>query len=279
MGLNEDQAEILEELDVGEAVMKVKGKWDEPFLVKVDPVELSNVSDREVREHSKNFLKEMEEYVVPREKKTSERKSKKEKSEEVTKQEHLLLENIARFPYLSISERKEKLGWGNSRLSNMRKKLRSKGYIRKKRLKKPEGGRGSTLTILEATGKARKYLKEQGIKTKYIGRGGAVHSYYMQWFLDNLKRKSVDVSYETDIGGISVDLFIVKRSGKTQAIEIEVSSSENTLNKLKKLLEMVDRVLIVSDKKVLVDDFKQGIEEMNIAQDRVSIKKIQDIEF
>lgn len=83
MGLNEDQAEILEKLEVGQAVMKVKGKWDEPFLVKINPIELENVSDQEVRQHSRVFLREMEEHVVPREKKTKEKVSGEEKTEKM----------------------------------------------------------------------------------------------------------------------------------------------------------------------------------------------------
>lgn len=137
------------------------------------------------------------------------------------------------------------------------------------------------MTLLELTGKALKYLKEEGIKAKYIGRGGAAHSYYMQWFLDNLKTMGVDVSYETELGGVSVDLYIIKQSGETQAIEVEVSSKIQTLQKIrsKGLLDKVDRCLIACDKKVLVDEFKQEIEEMNIDQDRVRVRKIQDIEF
>lgn len=279
-GLNEDQQEEIEDLKPGEVVAKLKGEFHEPFKMKVDYISLEPVSDKEIHQDNKKLWSKIRDQIVPwqGEQKTKAEKSKQDK-EQVSKSSHVLLENIAKFPYLSISQRKDKLGWSNSKLSRVRKKLRQQGYIRKKKLNKPEGGRGSSLTLLEATGKARNYLTNEGIRTKYIGRGGAVHSYYMQWFVDNLKAKNVDVSYETDLGGISVDLFIVKQSGKTQAIEVDVSSTTNTLDKLEKLLEMVDRVLIVSNKKVLVDEFKEKIKEMSIDQDRVSVRKIQEIEF
>mgnify|MGYP000019880034 CR=1 FL=1 len=285
-GLNEDQEKIIEDLEVGEAVAKVKGQREAPFKIKVNPVKLEDIPEKEIKARNKELWKKVKQFITPREEKKKEKSSQKKstnkkttKHEEIDKNSHVLLESIARFPYLSISKRKDKLGWSNSRLSKTRKKLRKSGYIRKKRLKKPEGGRGSTMTILEATDKAVDYLKEEGVETNYIGRGGAVHSYYMQWFLDNLKDKNVDVDAEVTLNNVSVDLFLVKKSGETQAIEIEVTSADNTLDKLESLLQKVDKLLIACSSKVLVNEFMDSLEEMDIEQDRVSVKKIQEIEF
>lgn len=279
MGLTEDQADVLEELEVGEAVMKVKGKWEEPFTVKIDPVPLDNVSDEEVEKHTKEFMERISSLVVPRKEKEGTGEDSSDQSEgEIGKDEHVLIENVAKFPYLSISERKDKLGWSNSKLQKLRKSLRSTGHIRKKRLKKGKG-RGSTCTIIELTDKAIDYLDDQGIKANYLGRGGAVHSYWMQTFLDYFEEKNIDVNPEFDLNGVRVDLFVVRKSGETQAIEIEVSSADNTLKKIEKLLDRVDRVLIACDKKVLVEDFKDGIEGKPIDQERISIRKVQEIEL
>lgn len=283
LNLDSTQQEALLNLDVGSAVISSPKLFPKPFLIDIPLFEIEkDVSDQEIKEKMKDFKETMDEKVVPLSKKTSPNgKEEHDKAaEKIDMNSHVLIENIARFPYLSITQRREeKLGWSNSRLSKTRKKLRNKGYLRKVRVIRPDGGRGSSLTLLELTGKALKYLKKKGIKTKYIGRGGAAHSYYLKYFLDNLEKKNVDVSYETDVGGIYVDIFLVKQSGKTQAIELEISSSKRTLQKLKKLLDMTDRVLIVCDKLVLVNEFKEKIEKMNIDQDRVRVRKIQDIEF
>jgi len=285
LGLKEDQEDEISSLKPGEAVVKIKDQRQDPFKIKVDPVLLEDISEKEIKARNKELWKKVKQLITPREEKKEKSSQKKSSNKRTTKHgemdknSHVLLESIARFPYLSITERKDKLGWSNSRLSKTRQKLRKSGYIRKKRLQRPEGGRGSTMTILEATDKALDYLEKEGVETNYIGRGGAVHSYYMQWFLDNLKDKNVDVDTEVTLDNVSVDLFLVKKSGETQAIEIEVTSADNTLNKLESLLQKVDKVLIACSSKVLVDEFMESLEEMDIEQDRVSVKKIQEIEF
>lgn len=279
MGLTEEQADAIEDLEVGELVAKVKGKWDEPFTVMVEPINLEVVSDKEASEQSQEFKQRMEQSVKPRE--TKEPQAAEEETEEEKEldlEEEVLLANIAQSPFLSLTDRQDKLGWGAGKLNRKIKKLRGR-YIRKKRLTK--GGRGSTITLLELTGRALDYLEENGIEAQQgRGRGtGIIHTFWLLHLITYLEKNDYDVREEVEVNGTVSDLVAADKEGNLLAAEVEVSDAGNTLNKLEKLLSGVDKVLIVCNSKKLVEDFQRGLEEISFETEEVYVRRAQEMDL
>ncbi len=278
-GLNEDQEKVIEDLEVGETVVKVKGQREDPFKAKIEPVPLPETSDTKLKKHNKSFLKKIRKEVVPRrEQQKKKSKEDKEETSELEMEENNFLTNIAKWPFLSLAERRKKLGWGNNKIKRISDQLRNKGLIRKKKLK--TGGRGRPKTLLELTSKAINYLKSNNVKPKQSeGRGGVIHLYWVTRISEFLEKNDYDVRTEVKLGKVITDVLAVDKKGTRLAVEMEVTSAKNTLSKLPKLLNKVEKAIIVVNKKALMKEFEEGLEDQNVNRGSVELRKAQEMDL
>lgn len=275
MGLEEDQKEVIPKLGQGQSVWKKSRGWSEPYLTVIEPYSLEKeVTDRDLGRHNQKFLNHLMDSVAPREKKEEEEEEEEvEEEKERDFEEELLLNNIVQFPFISLQERRGKLGWGSSKLNRVRKSLREDGYIRKKRLNR--GGKGGAVALLEITGKGVHYVQEEmdleaGAFKK---RGGIIHTYWVKRLINHYQGKDWDVREEVELeDGPTVDLLLVGRDGEVVAVEVETTDPKNTVRKADSLLSHVDRLVVVSDKRVVLNQLEELRE-----REEVQVRKVQDM--
>lgn len=279
LGLDAEQKRHLRELDVGSAVVKTSGKFTKPFLVGVPHFELEkDVTDKEARKHSKQFNEELNSRVVPIKREEESEKSEEGEEEEETLdiEYQMLLGNIAEFPFVNLTGRQEKLGWGSNKLNRVTEDLRNKGLIRKRKLNK--GGRGGSIALLELTNQALRYLKEQDIKPKQSnGRGGIVHTYWVSQLTNYYKERGYDVRTEVELNNVIADIVVTDQSGEVVALEVEVTKPKDTLAKLDELLSAVDKVLIVADKRTILNEVEEEIDLEE--RENLELKKAQNMDL
>lgn len=129
-GLDDKQKEVFMQLTTGIALVKMDEKFTAPFLVQIDhlPIE-DEVSEVEVIEHSRPFINNLKSDVRPRSTILIKKVEKKKKS--LSRDAEMFLISIAKDPFLSITERRDKLGMTNYKLQKVLRELVVKGYVKK----------------------------------------------------------------------------------------------------------------------------------------------------
>jgi len=266
--LDAERTRYLGKLNVGEAMVKLQGRWLEPFLVRFPLVKVrkGSVSDEDVAQAMKAWM----EAFMPREeplgrisqasrdfrpfRAVEKPQEDKPKNLGVSALELKALQDLVEVGFSSTSERYERLGLNAYQGNKLRQSLLEKGLIEVKDLATPSG----RIKYWVLTDKAREVLRQAGINPNPSRRkGGPEHAYWQRRIALALRELGYRVTEEYPIGGgRSIDLVAVK-DGIRIAIEVETGKSEVVYNLRKALEAGFDRVVCV----VLDDRLVKKIEE------------------
>jgi len=247
MLLEGDDKKILGRLEVGEAVVKLQGRWQRPFSITIPlvPIAKGSVTDRMVSEmmgpYSTYTATEEEDFTfVPDIPGTG---TPRKKITGITPEERKLMEDIRDHPYAGVVERYKRLGWSRRRGNTMKKSLIEKGLATTEEIPTRSG----RVVMLKLTKQGTVFISKKEEKGESENRhGGTAHEYWKNRYAEYYRNKGYKVIIEEPIGGgKTVDL--VARKGKERiAIEIETGRSDTAANVGKCLEASFNKVIVIA---------------------------------
>jgi len=285
MSLTRNQSDYISMLrsdsneDVFEAIVRLNGRWLNPFLIHVQPLKIKkDVSNEDVKTLMLPYIETTDSFIVGRkpykeiifEKKEGERlKQQKERDrrrEEAKKKKEVegnilikILTNIREHPFVSQKERINalKLEGSTSTTNKYFNTLIYKGLATKEKI---SIGKDFSATFYEITDKGAEYAKMA--KVAIPGKADFKHKFCqhkIKEFYENLGFENVVI--EKRYGIKNVDIGFKDESGNKAAVEIELNNTDNlVLNVHRDLDEGVEKVIIVAPNKRRMSTYKKRFE-------------------
>jgi energy-coupling factor transporter ATP-binding protein EcfA2 len=160
-----------------------------------------------------------------------------EKIEESDPDEQIFLENVEREPFLSVTERRLKLGWRNEKYVKIVDELLQKRKIERVKVKL---GKGSPKILYQTPGRV------PSVK----------HEFYVNWIADYLKSRGFSCKKNSE--GPDIEIPEIKT-----AIEVELGKS-NMYGNIRNDSQKFDRVIICSDQKRVLEVLSNEIKDPKI---------------
>ena len=253
-------ARYLGKLEVGWGVVRLQGRWFEPFLVKFPLIRLKKgeITDRAISDRMRSYrarsglVRSTEacsgpngaparpRAAVPISGKYKENNRTGECAIHLTTEERTFLEDIHTHKASSIRERYARLGLNVYRGNLIQRSFVAKGLIISENVSTGK----SRIKVLCITNEGRRALGKHASTSKR--RGSAEHEYWRHKVAEHYRGRGYTVTEEVPIGGgKTVDL--VAENGKERiAIEIETGKSDAVANIRKCLAAGFDRVVCVA---------------------------------
>jgi hypothetical protein len=269
MYLTGDQPSGLNKLEVGHAVVKMAGRYPDPFLIEVPMITYEKITDQEVEERMKPVLESIQ--IEPAVDLLTSRGS----NESDPVQENLwkrMLKNIIADPFIGVGKRYKQLKlspWVGDKIAN---ELVTMGLATSHSV--GFGRRGDTTRFLWPTREGFKYIGKAEIKL--AGKGGFEHVVIANKVAECLKSNGYNPKIEAHVNGKSVDICFIK-GGREIAIEIETDPGEDhiAINILKDLKAGFSEVWVLLKTK---DQIKRAKETVFKALATMSNSKGSDSE-
>ncbi|MBI2005299.1 MAG: hypothetical protein HYS80_00880, partial [Candidatus Aenigmarchaeota archaeon] len=150
-------------------------------------------------------------------------------------QEKVFLESIEKEPFLSVVERRTKLGWSDVTYTKIVDELLRKRKIERVKVKL---GRGSPKILYQRPGSI------PSVK----------HQYYVNWIAESLTKKGYHVKKNKDGADIEVSDI---------AVEVEIGTS-NISGNLKRDLQKFSKVIVCSDDSKLIETLSAQMKDIRI---------------
>ncbi|MBN2266860.1 MAG: ATP-binding protein, partial [Candidatus Babeliaceae bacterium] len=237
MLLSDEEKEILGILPVGQAVVKLQGRFLQPFQISIPHIKIpkGSVDDASLAQFmlEKNILKPCQP--------ANHVNSPDASPESLSEWEKQLLQSVLDNPLAGTVERYKNLGVsrrkGNTiRESCIHKKLISLVEIRT---------RSGKLVLVELTRLGRKILREMGFSISEKPRwGGLEHEYWKKKTAEKLEKNGWSVKLEEPVNGYT-DIIAEKDGGKL-AVEVETGKSDWRANLQKNLQKGFQQILIIA---------------------------------
>ena len=238
---------IIGRLEVGEAVVKLQGRWHSPFSIKIPHVAITkgSVTDLMIKNrmipYSTIPLSETSEYV--KEKVFPEIPEPRKKEEKIKPQELELLNDIQNNKLSGVVERYKRLGWSRRKGNENKKSLLIKNLIGTEEIPTNSG----RIVILKITNEGKEMVKTiLPEPNRELREGGVTHEYWKNKYAEEYQNKGYKTELEAPVGnGKTIDLVASKDNQKT-AIEIETGRSDILSNINKCLQANINRIIIVA---------------------------------
>jgi DNA-binding MarR family transcriptional regulator len=236
--LDTKHARYLGKLEVGTAMVKLQGRWFEPFLVRFPLLKVRKgaVTDEDVRDRMEHagFGPEGEEPApATLSEPTQLPDSEQEGRGRVTDNERILLLDVHRHATSPVTERYERLGLNTYQGNRAKDSLIGKGLVRVSDIPTDKG----RIKLLELTGGGKEALKGFGeTASKSHRKGGPEHEYWKKKIAEEYRAQGWKVVDEYPIGGGKTVDLVCFRDGRKLAVEIETGKSYAAYN-LKKCLD------------------------------------------
>ncbi|MGB3479886.1 MAG: DUF87 domain-containing protein [bacterium] len=254
MMLDSSEKDYPGNLEVGEAIVRLQGRIMKPFLVKVPEFEIKKgaVTDEMLREKMIGYFG----YLKGNQTLTRDI-THISKSAEIEGEEKILLIDILKHPFSSITTRYEKLNINRRKGNAIKDKLINKGYIGPKQIKLSTG----RIMLLELTEKAKQYLEQFGYWVRR-DRNGMEHRYWKWKIANYYHRRGYKVFIEKKVNG-NVDVA-VKKGNVSIGIEIETGTSDFIGNILKDLKAGYDVIISVATNQMVENKIREQLKKRKL---------------
>jgi len=261
MMLDSEQKEYPGNLEVGEAIVRLQGRIMKPFLIRVPEFDIKKgtMTDESIRERMVGYF-----YKFQGNQPLNQGVTDISKKDIVNNGEKLLLIDILKFPFSSITTRYQKLNLNRRKGNAIKDWLVNQGYIQPEEIKLSNG----RIMLFRLTAKAQQFLESLGY---WVNKdlNGLEHRYW-KWKVANYYRnKGYKVFIEKKING-NVDVA-VKKDNLSIAIEIETGKSDYIKNIKKDLKAGYSLVISVA----LNEYVERKIREKLIENKLDKIKRIK----
>lgn len=255
LGLSPEDRDVLLKLPVGCAAVRLAERWDQPFLVQVPPIEMSNssLSDIQLKEHlsqtQESFrLRRGPPAYAPHTSAFQGVSRGPPLDHSLSDRSLALLRDILVYPDDGVKRRYLRLGMTIGAGHRLKSALLKTGYLEQSVVPFEHTHKA----LLGLTRKAREEVGLEDVTSeveKVIGQASIAHRYWQRWWARHLETLGYKTSIEAPRSDSESDgrFDVLARQGKRSlAVEIETSKSDVELNIRRGLLAKVDRILIVA---------------------------------
>ena len=252
MGMDEDQEAAIGSLGVGDAIVRIGGRCPDPIAVRVDhlPIE-KDMTDEVVARHVAPLLARLGSRVVHAEPVVVETVDETRDEGALTWGEEALLRDVHQSPVLDWTQRSARLdelhGLGPTAARNARDRLKRRGFVELVSVKKA-AKRGSSFRGLVLMPRGRDFLRERGVRVGKAGRGGPVHTFWVEGGRAHFEGLGFACEIESELAdGVFVDLLVSGDDGQRIAVEVELST-DTAIRNIEKLVPLgLDQIIIAVD--------------------------------
>jgi len=222
-----EKKEYLNKLPIGYGIVKLQGRYFDPFLVKFPyiPVKKGSVADVDVRKRMKGFFRKfrMDDEGI-------EGNSGFSAPDKIEADELRFLVDVSEEPFSKVSERYSRMGLNHRRGTEVQKALIWRGMVKPARISLEK----TWIKLFDITDKGRAYLREEGYDIEHPSRkGGVVHRYWVHRTAEDYRRKGYEVEIEKLIGGGKTIDLVVTKGEEVIAVEVETGKSDAKANEEK----------------------------------------------
>lgn len=244
-GLDDDRTEFTRTLKRGEGVLWVADDNPVPVLLPDYRVE-KTTTEEDIRTEMEAVLEPFswQERVRPRyfkevvgERVDDDTEDANEKKMDVLSER--LLASVNDAPFLSISERYEKIGVTARQGNKAKTELVDRRLVREVPVRTGKPGRNPK--FLELTDEGRSVLEAHGFDVEAVGRRGVEHRYWQKQIKEFYEDLGCDVEIEFSIGKQAIDVYAVG-DGEVVAVEVARSPEHELTNIMKSMEFGVDRI-------------------------------------
>lgn len=243
MDLNEEEREAITNLERGEWLVKLAGRYTKPFTMKSNNIPLNkDVTDEELLQQMKPVLSEL----IIQSNDIIQTDEQKVTLPNITENAKLLLYDVATHPFKGIVGRYKSLGISLRKSNSAKKELVQKGIVVELDIKL--GARRPT-KFLVPTNLGFKLMEETGHQIelwKRTGRQGFEHQLYAVLIMYGYKKLGCQAFIEKWIEDKRVDVLVVSK-GNRIAVEVELGPIIHIEEKIE-ILSYVDELIIVVKK-------------------------------
>ena len=253
MNLERDHARFLGMLQTGEAIVNVKQRYPDPFLIRPPFTNQDeNMPDEELRELMKQFAGEIREEFPDIGESHIPQLSQQSDISPLMPLEKVMLSDIMDRPLEGVDERTKRLGVHPSTIAGLHETLTDRGIIKTVSVDRKK--------LFELTDQGRIIAERAGIPlAKRETRGGVEHFYWIQRSVQFLKK--LEFQPVCEVRGIDI---VDTKTGI--AIEVETGKSDIAANLLKLKKSGLSHLFMLSTHKHL------AIKLNTMAQDFSSIQ-------
>jgi len=251
MLLDTEEREIIGRLPIGGAVVKLQGRWVEPFRISIPLVRVpkGKINDAVLCEYTlqRNLVqKTLDSQPNPNIKESTSKLSQKDIRFLVDVNDHSFSGVVERYKRLNISRRN-----GNK----IKERLLELELIKQVSI----STRSGKISLLELTGLGVSSLRLRRVNVSDKNRwGGLIHEYFKHRISKHFQKAGYNVTIEEPVNGFTD--IVIERNNKRIAIEIETGQSDWRKNIQKNLKKDFSAIFIIATNN---DIYDQATSEIN----------------
>ncbi len=239
MGLNPEQSQILNSLQLRTGICKMAGRYMKPFIFRLPDMRFDkSVTDEEVKKHmdskSDSFKAESPKTKQPEQVHVEEKEPEKtdiptEDQMSLSVSQNIMLNDIRNNPYFSLTERTKILNFTSHMAGKVCRELLEKPLIQRVKIQ-PLFATGRPLSLYELTSEGEKITGQQNLGQ---GKGGFAHCYYQHRIKEFFSKHGWTPVIEEYQNGKACDVGLTMDNRKV-AIEVAASNPSKELSNIEK---------------------------------------------
>lgn len=234
MLMENEEKDLLGRLPIGTAVVKLQGRWQQPFQINIPHMKIpkGSINDQRLQElmATRNILK-VEDIEI--------QQCTELESIDINDKQRYLLYDIYEHPYSGVVERYKRLAVSRRKGDKYKNQLIENEFIKPVNIPTKSG----RIVMLEITEKGWTYLQNLGVpKPKKRYNESLEHRYWKHKVAEYYKKQGYNVKVEEPVDGYT-DL-IIEKDGFQTAVEIETGKSDWKRNVEKNLKKGFDQIIL-----------------------------------
>ena len=266
MLLDEDERELIGRLPIGSAIVKLQGRWVEPFEITIPHVKVTkgSINDATLR-------LTMEQRGLLLTATSTQENTKEDAVPELSEREVSFLRDITEHPFSGVIERYRRLSISRRKGNKTKERLLELEMIKTI----PIPTRSGLIVLLELTKHGVQALRKTGIELNTRGRWGSTeHEYFKHKAAEYFERNGYTVAIEEPVNGFT-DL-VIQRDGKRTAVEVETGKSDWQKNLDKNLKKGFEHIIIITTNTETHQEITQAIQD-RFPDQRITLLPSQNI--
>lgn len=251
MLLDTEEREIIGRLHIGSAVVKLQGRWVEPFCISIPHVQVpkGKINDNTLR----NYMTKKD--LVQKTLGSQSQINIQENCPALSLKDIRFLKDINEHSFSGVVERYKRLGISRRNGNKIKERLLELQLIKQVTI----STRSGKISLLELTGLGVSSLRLRQLNVSDKNRwGGLIHEYFKHRIAVHFRKAGYSVTIEEPVNGFTD--IVIERNNKRIAIEIETGQSDWRKNIQKNLKKDFSAIFIIATNS---DIYDQATSEIN----------------
>ena len=237
MLLDDEQKELIGRLPIGEAVVKLQGRWQEPFHIQIPlrPIRKGSVSDEALVQRMAPLN-----VSLPNQAAHDPQPCDSGEAPDLSERELNFLIDVLQRPLAGAVERYRGLGLSRRKGNTIRESLINKDCLSPVDIALHCG----KTVLVDLTETGRRVLRANGFEETKRRRESLEHDYWKQTIGEMLRKKGWTVHIELEVNGYTD--IVAQKGERKAAIEIETGKSDWKANLQKNVKKGFEEIMILA---------------------------------